>query len=50
VIEKGICTHPLLTYTSLQWTGSSIALGAEEVRGILIDENLELEEDKQDHH
>ena len=26
------------------------ALGGEEVRGKLIDENLELEEDKQDHH
>jgi len=25
-------------------------IGAEEVRGKLIDENLELEEDKQDHH
>ena len=50
VIEKGICVHPLLTYTSPQWTGSSIVLGAEEVRGKLIDENLELEEDTQDHH
>jgi len=39
-----------MTSNSMELSLIHLVLGAEEVRGKLTDENLELEEDKQDHH